>query len=187
MVFRDREGTIRSCSTVMCDGAKCKREKDEDSIPDITEVFMNLMEDHARQFYRFYIRCHEESYSSAEFIFGTSEGWIGLYCEMEAQIETMKYFVQMVNDGMEWDIKLTDEYKSSSSFVFRGEIYKGEQLGNIHYGYVGSVLYPPIILHLGAGYNQITKGFHIEYLFTLFDEPGDYDMIDYGIKLYKEG
>ena len=77
--------------------------------------------------------------------------------------------------------------QSISYDIYNGETYSAEDHGNIHYGYVGSVAFAPIILEVSAGANQFRKGVHWEYFSTYFDEPRDNEMIRYGIELFNRG
>ena len=99
-------------------------------------------------------------------------------------VATTAYFVNKVRPYGKWDIKRYD-YKYNDHFIYNGEVYSGEDLGNIHFGFVGSTMYSPWFLHFGAGVVQILVGTKWKYWKTLFDEPRDSDMIDYGIELYE--
>ena len=96
------------------------------------------------------------------------------------------FFAGKVKTGGDWDLKNT-KYAGEQYYIYNGTVYSGEDIGNIHYGYVGSAVFGPEILHICAGGYQVYSGSRLEYWMTLFDEPRDYDMVEYGIQLYKEG
>jgi len=100
--------------------------------------------------------------------------------------DAMMLFVCNVETGGEWDLKNKKFFKGKK-FTYKGEIYSAEDLGNIHFGYVGSVLFPKGFLHLGAGGYQLISGANYKHWATYFDTPRDYDMIEYGYKLYVGG
>ena len=88
----------------------------------------------------------------------------------------------------EWDIKNNaDILDLEAQYIYNGMLISAEDAGNIHYGYVGSVLYTKSILRLGAGANQASKGIFWEYAEYCFDTPRDYEMVGYGMYLYELG
>lgn len=89
----------------------------------------------------------------------------------------------MIFDDGDIEDKLI-HYPYYDVFIYNGEVFTGEDIGNIHFGYVGSALFPPDFLHFGAGMYQILCGSRWSYWDTLFDEPKDYEMVSYGIELY---
>ena len=180
VVSIDTNGGVPTCCVMVHDGGGV-------SIPDVTEQLMNLMREHVRELRSYYFRCLEEKKYVSSIMLGDNGSLLSQENEVEAYFETMEFFRTKETDGGDWDIKQTQEYHFTRSFVFNGEVYSGQQLGNIHYGYVGSSMYTPLILHSAAGLNQVKKGIHWEYMSTFFDEPDDYDMITYGINLYGEG
>ena len=105
-----------------------------------------------------------------------------------AEISTGCYFAVKEKSGGDWDLK-NNEYPFYEHYIYRGEVYSGEDLGNIHYGYVGSAVFSPLILHVCAGGYQVLsdKKVQLQYWLTLFDEPRDYEMVSYGIQLYSQG
>ena len=66
---------------------------------------------------------------------------------------------------------------------------KGLQaLRNIHFGYVGSGLFPINILHIGAGIAQKTgTSADAGKWYSFFDDPYDAAMIDFGFLLFLKG
>ena len=87
----------------------------------------------------------------------------------------MSYFLK--NQG--WEIPQTDWY------VFRGKRLRNDDPGNIHFGYVGSVMFPLWILRVGAGAYQIYSGTsRWSYWISFFDDPRDSLMITWGHTLF---
>lgn len=94
------------------------------------------------------------------------------------------FFANKVKTGGEWDLKkglgLTKTYRAivgSNTYLITGE-----DLGNIHYGYVGSYQFPAFILKTAAGFAQIIDGnYKIEWYSSYFDDPRDQAAIQRGI------
>ena len=149
---------------------------------DITEEFNELLRNHATEF---------ENYINDKFHdFNNTNVCLNNIFSLLINnpiTDALWYFYEKETDGGEWDIKLTFRWTSSKLFVYNGELLNGQDLGNIHYGYVGSAVFPSWILIPAAGINQIKKGFHIDYYSTFFDEPRDNEMIWYGIQLFYGG
>lgn len=98
----------------------------------------------------------------------------------------MEYFACKEETGGEWDLK-NGPYPSESTYLYYGQIISGEDVGNIHYGYVGYSMLPNSgLLHLFAGLYQLySNTSRREWAFWYFDDPRDYDMIDWGIRLFQ--
>lgn len=61
----------------------------------------------------------------------------------------------------------------------------GENIGNFHYGYVGSTVFGPTMLKSAAGLVQINSGTsHLSYWDSYFDDPRDINDIEWGISKY---
>lgn len=62
-------------------------------------------------------------------------------------------FFDNVKSGGKWDFKYSLTTSRSYNCLIGGKVVSltGEQIGNIHYGYVGSTMFAPIILFWGAG------------------------------------
>ena len=172
----DASGLLSVCVVTLIDGNGGEKEE-EAEIEDVTEELNALMEEHANELAGYqtmllYIAIKSGNYSTAG---------------LTAFFGTIGFFIDKVTDNGEWDIKRsTEKYSYKKKMIYNGVVYSGEQIGNIHFGYVGRAVFSRWFLHFGAGINQLKKGFEKENLAFFFDEPEDYEMIDYGIRLYEE-
>ena len=100
------------------------------------------------------------------------------------------YYYEKVKDGGDWDIKLTDEWKfeEGKTYVYQGRVMRWDDPGNIHFGYVGAILFPEEFVCFGAGMNNITKfGLSAGSIESYYDDPRDQEMMRWGYQLYKSG
>lgn len=101
-------------------------------------------------------------------------------------------FKELVKTSGELDIKNQEQWKfrNNLTYLFNGEVMRNDDIGNIAFGYYGAAVYGKDFLHTGAGLYQLwsdIKGENpIQWNGKFFDDPQDYDMIEYGYKLYKE-
>lgn len=151
---------------------------------DVTKEFNELMEHNADQLYNYFSHAVEQK-SERFNVWTTGNTYDSFDIILDSYIETGVYFSELVKTNGDWDLKNND-YPSYMDFIYYGKTYSGEDLGNIHYGYVGYAVFGPQVLHLCAGAYQALSGSRLKYWATLFDEPRDYEMISYGIELYKE-
>ncbi|WP_438349255.1 polymorphic toxin type 44 domain-containing protein [Paenibacillus sp. FA6] len=95
------------------------------------------------------------------------------------------YFVGQVKSGGPWDYK--QYYKGNYSF--NGYWYTGEDLGNMHFGYIGRAFgYSATTLKAGAGIYQIISGTsNSSWANSYFDDPTDQTYIQNGIDYYNNG
>lgn len=124
--------------------------------------------------------------------------------------ETNYVFKNKVRTNGPWDLKRQPEWKKydvDNYAIFKGEEVTAEDLGNIHFGYVGNAIgLCDIWLRIGAGgyqqYEQIKKALKerdpdylkFEWILkrddfgnpALGDHPDDVSNIIWGIKLYNE-
>ena len=101
----------------------------------------------------------------------------------------MYYYVK-VKDGGDWDIKLQDEWKfeKGKTYVYQGRVMRWDDPGNIHFGYVGAILFHEEVVCFGAGMNNMTKfGFSAGDFESYYDDPRDQEMMRWGYRLYKSG
>jgi len=94
------------------------------------------------------------------------------------------YFVSKVKTGGAWDYKKTlgKTNKYYCDFKSYKAIKTGEDIGNMHYGTVGSVLFVKTTLCAAAGVYQIVSGtYQASWFSTYFDDPRDQDAIIEGI------
>ena len=100
----------------------------------------------------------------------------------------LNYFVNRVKTGGIWDLKRRPEWKLKNRYdyyVFMGRIITAEDIGNIHFGYVGRVFLPDTVLRAGADVYQIySKTSDIRFWWSFFDDPRDSSMIRWGTSLY---
>lgn len=90
--------------------------------------------------------------------------------------------------GGEWDLKTSWALKSDVVYLYRGMRLNKNDIGNIHYGYVGSSCFYSDMLLRAAGLAQfLLSDFEGSNWQTFFDEPRDQEAIKYGITLWEEG
>ena len=152
---------------------------DSEEYEDITDILNKLMDDHVIEIKNYQSKIRKMMYDS-----GTDP----ITIERVVWTSTLSYFYIKVKDRGDWDLKLKTKTFSEKkhNLKYNGEIYSGEDIGNIHFGYVGRAFYSKSFLHFGAGLNQASKSFRIDYLKYFFDEPGDYDMVELGATIYEK-
>lgn len=101
-------------------------------------------------------------------------------------VNSFKYFYNNSKTGGIWDLKNKGwELSAGDWYEFKGRRLRGDDPGNIHFGYVGSVMFPSGILRAGAGAYQIYSGTsRWDYWSTFFDDPRDSSMIAWGHSLF---
>jgi hypothetical protein len=115
---------------------------------------------------------------------------LSAYRKEHGWLPAVFYFVNKVKPGGDWDFKAQEEWGLDPSKVY---LYKGKKLayddvGNIHYGYVGRVLFSETILLDAGGYVQIyTNTSSWSYWNSNWDDPRDQEAIKFGCKLWREG
>ncbi len=104
----------------------------------------------------------------------------------------MDEFIDLVKTHGGLDIKHQEPWKfrDGLTYLFNGEVMRNDDPGNIAFGYYGASVYGKDFLHLGAGYYQLKSDIKnknpIQWGGKFFDDPQDYDMIEYGYRLYME-
>ncbi|MGG0509426.1 polymorphic toxin type 44 domain-containing protein [Priestia megaterium] len=98
-------------------------------------------------------------------------------------VGTGKEFAAKVKTGGPWDYKRV--YKGTYTFNGKTSV-KGEDLGNMHYGYVGRASgFSTSILKTAAGAYQIKSDTaKLKWYRSYFDDPKDQTWIKYGISLW---
>jgi hypothetical protein len=98
------------------------------------------------------------------------------------------YFASKVKTGGDWDYKRSYGY-SSKKWVYRGNTLTGEDVGNMHYGYVGRAAgFGTTVLKTAAGAYQIYSGTSSAGWYkSYFDDPNDQKWIIYGIDMWNHG
>ena len=96
-------------------------------------------------------------------------------------------FVNNVKPNGDWDFKSQEYWNLSpdKTYKYKNMLLRFDDIGNIHYGFVGSILYTPATLLQAGGIVQIATGTSsINYWDSNFDDPRDQEMIKIGIYLY---
>lgn len=94
------------------------------------------------------------------------------------------YFAGQVRSGGPWDYKL--QYGPQTHYWYNGRYMTGEDLGNMHYGFVGrGATFSATILKTAAGAYQIYSGISYPGWYnSYFDDPNDQANIVYGINMF---
>ena len=98
------------------------------------------------------------------------------------------YFAEQVKQGGAWDLKSQEEWDlvEGEKYIYNGKEISFDDAGNIHYGFVGRVLFSEETLLLFAGAYQIYSGTSSSsYASSNFDEPHDQAAIRYGYSLWE--
>ncbi len=94
------------------------------------------------------------------------------------------YFAERVKGGGIWDYKVFLGTNNRYTDPELGTL-SGEEIGNFHYGFVGSVCFEPNTLKKLAGAVQIYSGTSDpKYWRSYFDDPRDQADIQWGINVY---
>ena len=112
------------------------------------------------------------------------------YNRIYGRLAATYYFVKMVKPGGEWDFKSQKEWglKSGKFYLYNGKLLAYDDIGNIHYGFVGSVLFAEDVLLEAGGYVQLyTKTSSLSYWNSNWDDPRDQKAIKFGCQLWREG
>lgn len=97
-------------------------------------------------------------------------------------------FASRVKSGAVWDYKGKEPYKSKY-FKYDGATLVGEDIGNMHYGFVGrGAGFDRETLSSAAGAYQICSGTaHLKWYATYFDDPKDQAWINKGMNYFRDG
>lgn len=110
------------------------------------------------------------------------------YREQNGFVKGLKEFKVKVQNMGEWDLKQKCP-DGNATYQFKDIIVQPQDIGNIHYGYVGKAMgIPDLMLLLGGSYAQISAGTSSLKMFlsTGGDDLRDQVFIRYGIALYEE-
>ncbi|MED1665637.1 polymorphic toxin type 44 domain-containing protein [Brevibacillus laterosporus] len=102
-------------------------------------------------------------------------------------LSTASYFAVQVRPGGAWDLKREIGWNNTRTVKIDGETYylTGEDIGNIHYGYVGRYHFGTKTLLSAAGMVQILAGTaKLSWFDSYFDDPTDQKAIRRGINWY---
>lgn len=72
----------------------------------------------------------------------------------ESEAYKLAWWVAMVKSGAPWDLKNADPVWKNDKLMYGGKPLRSDDMGNIHYGYVGSALFCDDVLKYGAGLAQ---------------------------------
>lgn len=121
------------------------------------------------------------------------------YDGIKSILKVFKLFYNKVKSGGDWDLKVQKKWKLKSGYKYlyrenrktKKYFDKNDDLGNVHYGFVGSALFSKVTLCAGAGAYQIYSDIRNKKQTQIFklsfgDDPHDTAMIKYGISLYKK-
>ena len=110
--------------------------------------------------------------------------WFGI----AGRVGLLYKFYKLVKTGGKWDLKNQKSWKLSKKnhFKFHGRIVDSQDVGNIHFGFVGSVVFKAVTLCTGAGIYQIFSGTSSwSYWYSFFDDPRDTRYILLGRKYWR--
>ena len=96
-------------------------------------------------------------------------------------------FIDRVRPNGEWDFKSQEEWNLSPNYLYQynNHILRYDDIGNIHYGYVGRELFSTNALLWAGGVVQVCTGTSKwEYWQSCFDDPRDQEMIYFGSQLW---
>lgn len=112
------------------------------------------------------------------------------YADMYSPNAAVGYFVENVRGGGEWDLKSQDSWglDENQQYRYKNLLLRYDDIGNIHYGYVGRVLFDQDMLLFAGGVVQIISGTSdISYYSSNFDDPRDQWAIRVGAILWDRG
>ncbi len=104
-------------------------------------------------------------------------------------VNAVKEFVVNVKTGGNWDFKNQRAWKFSENvtYYYNGSVIRQDDIGNIHYGYVGRELFGVGTLLVGGGLYQIKTDFpniQWNHFYSVFDDPRDQMMVIVGTILW---
>lgn len=125
-------------------------------------------------------RLNKEMLSNAEELYSIEKMYGGFAAAL--------YFVEQVKPGGDWDLKAQQDWGlvAGKTYIYDGEEFAFDDIGNIHYGFVGAVLFSEDVLLMAGGVVQIYCGTSSwKYRNTYFDDPRDQMAIHYGYQLWR--
>ncbi|WP_417141857.1 polymorphic toxin type 44 domain-containing protein [Ruminococcus bromii] len=88
--------------------------------------------------------------------------------------------------NLKFNILTIGPFQFANHFKLHGCIIASQDVGNIHFGFVGSVVFKAITLCTGAGIYQILSGTSSwSYWYSFFDDPRDTRCILLGRKYWR--
>lgn len=109
------------------------------------------------------------------------------YLAEHGYLKAALFYHAMVTDAGDWDIKRTPMWKfePGKTYVYQGKVMRMDDPGNIHFGYLGAILFPEEFVCFGAGMNNLLKfGFDQGDLESYYDDPQDQEMMRWGYRMY---
>ena len=99
--------------------------------------------------------------------------------------ESMIFFYHKEKYNADWDIKVKWNLDPDTTYIYHGEEHRHDDIGNIHYGYVGAAIFSKPVLCWAAGWAQWKHDGKLYYgLLSCFDDPRDQEMIIEGYDIY---
>ena len=110
------------------------------------------------------------------------------YHMLYGDLPALLYFAYKVMPGGDWDLKSSWNLDKHTEYIYDGLPLRYDDVGNIHYGYVGRVLVGTETLLKFGGIIQIVAGTSDwSYKDFNFDDPRDQWAINFGCCLWDEG
>ena len=114
------------------------------------------------------------------------------YARKHNPVDTLLFFLDKVKYGGEWDFKSQSDWglKPENTYYYNGLELRYDDIGNIHYGYVGSVILGKQVLLVGAGVAQMSNDIkngrlpQFSHFWCNYDDPRDQAMVLYGAILW---
>lgn len=147
----------------------------------ITSKLNNAMINHAKELFKYGTKLIDKAIIRRS-LFKTIKNISRAYANM------CKYFYKKVKTKGDWDLKNNKSWglKKGYRYKYNKKYFRHDDIGNIHFGFVGSVLFPTRVLQAGAGAYQIYSGTSsYKFVFSYFDDPEDTKMIKYGSNIFK--
>jgi len=100
-------------------------------------------------------------------------------------------FCERSKSGGDRDIKYQWDLPTDIEYIYDGNTLRYDDIGNLHFGFVGASIYPLDFLLCGAGVYQLYSSLKGEKVplggpSPFFDDPRDQEMIKMGYNLYME-
>ena len=119
---------------------------------------------------------------------------LATYRDENGYVEACLFFEKNVRNNGEWDIKRNPDWNLNKNaiYIYHGIVLRYDDIGNIHYGYVGRVLFSEQVLLTAAGMYQAKDDYenYGEFKWSItsrFDDPRDQWAIRYGYHLWDKG
>ncbi len=117
----------------------------------------------------------------------TNSNTLKKYEHENGYIKSVYYFINKVKPNGDWDFKVQPDWNLNPNATYRygNHVLRFDDIGNIHYGYVGRVLFSTKVLLGAGGMVQIYTGTSdLSYLDSNFDDPRDQWAIQLGCDIW---